>query len=84
MRKIEWITFSTDLSVRKSASAIAALFFPSAISRRTSSSRGVSWLSGDSSPRAFSATSASTTFGSIIEPPSATARIAASSCSDDP
>ena len=57
------------------------MFFPSAISRSTSRSRGVSWLSGDSSPRAFSATSASTTFGSITEPPSATARIAATSCS---
>ena len=51
MRKIEWITFSTDRSVRKSASAIAALFFPSAISRSTSRSRFVNWLSGDSSPR---------------------------------
>ena len=49
LRKIEWITFSTDRSVRTSASAIAALFFPSAISRSTSRSRGVSSLSGDSS-----------------------------------
>ena len=40
LRKIEWITFSTDRSVRKSASAIAALFLPSAISRSTSRSRG--------------------------------------------
>ena len=51
LRKIEWITFSTDLSVRNSDPAIAALFFPSAISRRTSRSRGVSWLSGESSAR---------------------------------
>ena len=49
LRKIEWITFSTDLSVRKSASAIAALFLPAAIACSTSRSRGVSWLSGDSS-----------------------------------
>ena len=65
MRKIEWITFSTDRSVRKRASAIAALFFPSAISRSTSRSRGVSWLSGECSLRLPSATSASTTLGSI-------------------
>ena len=63
LRKIEWITFSTDRSVRKRASAIAAFVFPSAISRSTSRSRGVRSLSGDSSPRPFSATSASTTFG---------------------
>ena len=42
LEKIEWITFSTDRSVRNSALAIAALFFPSAISRSTSRSRGVS------------------------------------------
>ena len=65
----------------QSASAIAALFLPSAISRSTSRSRGVSWPSGDSSPRAVSATSASTTLGSITEPPAATARIAPASCS---
>ena len=28
LRKIEWITFSTERSVRKSAAAIAALFLP--------------------------------------------------------
>ena len=44
-------------------------------------SRGVSSLSGDSSLLAFSATSASTTFGSKTEPPSATAWIAATSWS---
>ena len=33
---------------------MAALVFPSAISRSTSRSRGVSWLSGECSPRALS------------------------------
>jgi hypothetical protein len=28
LRKIEWITFSTDLSVKTCTFAIAALFFP--------------------------------------------------------
>ena len=81
LRKIEWITFSTDRSVRNSASAIAALFFPSAISRSTSRSRGVNWLSGDSSLRAFSATNASTTFGVDHRPALGYGAIAASSCS---
>ena len=58
LRKIEWITFSTDLSARKSSSATAALVFPSAISRSTSRSRRVSPSSGDvlrgcSPPRAL-------------------------------
>src|SRR5581483_11938312 len=79
--KIEWITFSTDRSVRKSAAAIAALFFPSAISRSTSRSRGVSSASGDSSAFDFAATSASTTFGSTTEPPAATTSIASTSWS---
>ena len=54
LRKIEWITFSTDRSVSDRASAIPALFFPSAISRSTSRSRGVSSPSGELSSRAFS------------------------------
>ena len=81
LRKIEWITFSTDLSVKTSASPMAALFFPSAISRSTSRSRGVSSLSGESSARAFSATNASTTLGSMTEPPAATAWMAPTSWS---
>src|SRR5919206_215045 len=52
LRKIAWITFSTERSVKTRVSAIAALFLPSAISRSTSRSRGVSSFSGDSSLRA--------------------------------
>ena len=42
--KIELMTFSTDRSVTTRSSAIDALFLPSAIFRRTSRSRAVSWL----------------------------------------
>jgi hypothetical protein len=72
-RKIELITFSTDRSLRTSASAMEALFLPAAISRSTSRSRGVNSCSGDSLAREVSAISASTTFGSITDPPAATA-----------
>jgi hypothetical protein len=44
------------------------LFFPFAISARTSPSRGVSSASCESSRRAPAATSASITLGSIAEP----------------
>ena len=52
---------------------------PSRAARRAHA--GSDSLSGESSSRAFSATSASTTFGSKTEPPSATAWIAATSWS---
>ena len=82
-RKIEWANFSTDGSVITSDAAIAALFFPCAISSSVSRSRGVSSSSGDSL-RARAATRASTTFGSITEPPPATSRIAPASCAASP
>ena len=67
-RKIEWITFSTERR-QEQRRAIAALFLPSAISRSTSLSRGVSSSSGECSDLVLAATSASTTFGSISDPP---------------
>ena len=72
--------FSTARLVSTSDSEIAALLLPSAIAASTSSSRGVSWASGERSLRALAATSTSTTLGSITERPSATASIAATSC----
>ena len=75
------MTFSTERSATTISLAIDALFLPSAINRRTSRSRWVSSPRGDVAPRARSATSPSTTFGSITDPPSATARIAATSWS---
>ena len=74
--KIELMCFSTARSVRTSAAAMAALFLPWAISARISRSRGVRRATGDSAPRARPATSASTTLGSITDPPSATSRMA--------
>ena len=77
--KIELMCFSTARLVSTSDSAIAVLLLPAAISASTSRSRPVSWESGERSARAFAATSTSTIFGSITEPPCATLSIAASS-----
>jgi hypothetical protein len=71
--------FSTDDSDKDSSAAIPAFPRPCAISRNTSSSRGVSRASGDSRSRTRRLTSASTTCGSTTEPPLVTSRSAASS-----
>jgi hypothetical protein len=74
--KIELMCFSTARLVKTSESAIAVLLFPFAISESTSCSRGVSCDSGERSARALAATSTSTIFGSITEPPWLTVSIA--------
>ena len=76
MEKIELMCFSTARSESTSEAATAALFLPWAISARISVSRGVSTRSGESAARERAATSASTTSGSITEPPRATSRMA--------
>ena len=76
LRKIELMCFSTARLVSTSDSAIDVLLLPTAISASTSRSRGVSSINGDRSERAFAATSVSTIFGSITEPPDATDLIA--------
>jgi hypothetical protein len=68
--------FSTARGVSTSASAMAVLFLPCAICSSTSRSRGVRSRSGDCAARERAKTSASTTFGSMYEPPRATSRIA--------
>ena len=74
---MELMCFSTARPESTRASAMAALFLPEAISASTSSSRGVRWRSGESAGVLRLDTSDSTTFGSIHEPPPATARTAA-------
>src|SRR5439155_23904333 len=71
--------FSTARSLRPSDSAMALLLFPWAISASVSRSRGVSVARADGGAMR-ACTSASTTRGSITEPPRATSRIAPTSC----
>src|SRR5688500_10388819 len=78
LQEIELMCFSTARLVRNSESPMAALLLPSAISDSTSRSRGVRSLSGECATRARASTSDSTIFGSTIDWPAATARIAAS------
>ena len=65
LRKIELMCFSTARLVRTKASAMAVLLLPSAIVASTSSSRGVSSVSGERSSRAFDALRTSTILGSM-------------------
>ena len=74
--KSELMCFSTARSDSPSAAPIPALFRPCAISASTSLSRGVRKLEGRLAARPRGSTSASTTRGSITEPPVATASIA--------
>jgi signal transduction histidine kinase len=83
LAKIELMCFSTARSDSTSALAMAALFLPVAICASTSVSRAVSRSSTEG--RTLRAdTSASTTAGSITEPPWATARMARRSSSTSP
>ena len=61
--------------------ATAALFLPCAISPSTSRSRGVSRSSGDSRPARPGRDQHLDDLGSTTEPPAATSRMAATSCS---
>ena len=72
---------STARTVSTSRAAIAALLRPLAISASTSRSRGDSRASGESTPAARAPSMASTTSGSMVEPPAATVRTAVTSCS---
>ena len=67
--KIRWVCFSTPPSETDSASAMAALDLPSAISESTSRSRGVRSASGSR----LRPISWRTTIGSSTVPPAATA-----------
>src|SRR5579859_5614919 len=73
--------FSTAREVSTSVRAIAALFFPCAISDSTSRSRGVSCASGERAACVCVAIKASTTLGSTTEPPRATSPMASTNAS---
>lgn len=78
MAKIELMCFSTARVPMRSSAAMAALLIPRVIARSTSVSLGVGHPSGER-VRVRTATSRSTTFGSITDTPLATARMAPAS-----
>ena len=73
--------FSTARSDSTSEAAMVALFFPVAISARTSRSRGVKRSRSEVGRCVWAETSISTTAGSITAPPRATSRMARSNSS---
>ena len=79
--KIEWITFSTERSVTKSAWADRGVVLALGHLAEDVSLAGCQLVERRRLRRPRSAIKASTTFESTTEPPSATARIAPTSCS---